>query len=430
MSLEQFTTVAIGKGSHLAVDANNPEVHTFATNKKYIKRGKNDKILLEFHALACESPNKWQVIETKANFIYGAGIELNERKIAMPGDSSSSESTAAIHGGSIRDLETLNTTRQSLYKSMKLSAYLASAAYQLSFADELNVMIEWEALDEVPVLSVLDNNDVRVAALMPNDRTIKSFWISTEFGKTKTINLEKDAKPIPAFDPGNPKKYPVSIIHIIMPKPGQRFYGLPSWWGTKKWTEVTNRIPEYYEATMANGAFLTYHYKYPASRYDLEDKTPAEIKEIKREEFKNLTDTVTGVDKANKMIFSEISYDTANKQIEESKLEAVQQAVNDKAFLPMGEMGFMAQLSGHGVGPRLAGMQIGGNLGSSGKEVISEADFMQDYLMQLYRAAIVEPINIVADAIKKPADFYIKRIQSYTFDATPTKSTANPNPAQ
>jgi hypothetical protein len=72
-------------------------------------------------------------------------------------------------------------------------------------------------------------------------------------------------------------------------------------------------------------------------------------------------------------------------------------------------------------------MQIGGNMGSSGKEIISEADFMQDYLMQLYRAAIVKPINMVADAIGKPVDFAVKRIQSYTFDSTPVKSTANPN---
>jgi hypothetical protein len=418
--ITHFTAVAVGINSHLSTDANMPEVANFATAKKYLKRGVNDKVLVEFHALASESPNKWQVIETKANFIHGAGLELKEEPPIDP--------ATALPTVATTELLATNLLRKELYKAMELDDYMPSAAYQLSFADELNVLVEWEtAASEVPILKVLDNNDVRVATPAPTDRTIKAFWVSTSFGKSKTVNLEVDAKALPAFDPKQPKKYPMSIIHVIMPKPGQRFYGLPSWWGTKKWTEVTNRIPEYYEATMANGSYLTYHYKFPKSRYDIEGKSDEEIKNIKTEDFKNLTDTISGVDKANKMIFSEVEFNDMNKQVEETKIEKIDNAVNDKAFIEMGEMGFVAQLSGHGVGTRLAGMQIGGNMGSSGKEIISEADFMQDYLMQLYRAAIVKPINMVADAIGKPVDFAVKRIQSYTFDSTPVKSTANPN---
>jgi hypothetical protein len=181
---------------------------------------------------------------------------------------------------------------------------------------------------------------------------------------------------------------------------------------------------------MSNGAFFTFHYKYPKSRYELEGKTEDEIKRIKAEEFKKLTETVSGVDKANKMIFSEVEYNPESKMMEETKIERIDQSINDKAFMAMGEMGLTTQLSGHGVQPRMAGMQLGGNMGSSGKEVVTEANFMQDFLMVCYRQIIVDPINIVCDALDKSADFKVKRIESYTFDSTPTTSPDNPNPAQ
>ena len=48
-NITHFTAVAVGINSHLSTDANMPEVANFATARKYLKRGDNDKILIEFH---------------------------------------------------------------------------------------------------------------------------------------------------------------------------------------------------------------------------------------------------------------------------------------------------------------------------------------------------------------------------------------------
>jgi hypothetical protein len=417
--VEQYTAVAVGKKSDYAVDADNRLGYNMAA-VDYIRRGDSDDKLLIFHNLASQSPNKWQVLETKANFIHGSGLDIPTRKKQTNATTGELMLTRAFSKEEKRKLE--------LFKKMKLKNYLASAAFQLSFADEINIMVEWsDTMGEVPTLTVLDNNDVRVASLKPNETKIKGFWVSTEFGKTALTNLQDAAIYYPAFDEEKPKASVISIIHLIMPKPGQRFYGLPSWWGTKKWTEVTNNIPEYYEAIMANGAYATTQYSYPKNRFDIEGKTEQQISVLKDAFFTGVTDAITGVKKSGKVIFTEYEFDAMNKQLEDVKIAKIDQGVNDKAFIEMGEMGLLVQLSGHGTPPRLAGLQIGGNMGSSGKEVISEADFMQDYLMPIYKNLVVDPINIVLESLQIDVQFAVKRIESYTYDATSKSSSSHPN---
>lgn len=388
-------------------------------SKDYFKRGKSDNRLLEMHKLATESPNKWQLIETRGSFIAGGGIKIfkrvieNNREVLVP--------------------EIQNESWDNFYEKLELDDYWEAAAMQSSFGAELNVKLTLRSEDEngkVASLQVIDNNDIR--AVVPNSgKRIEEFLLSDEFGYKKSVKIE-DCDTLPAFDPNEPTKYPVSIIHIAAKKPGQKVYGLANWWGTDRWTSVANEVPTYYEAAFKNGFFVTHHVQFPDDYFDqenLEDDTAkAKLKESVLDE---ITETLSGIEEANKIIvtFSKIAAD-GRSALKEVKIEPLKNPIKDEAYIKMFMAANLVQASGHGVPGKLAGVQLGSDMGSSGKEIAAEAAYMQDFLTVFDRARLVKPVWYAAkiDGIDlKGKKIAIDRIDSYVQGSTAKDDVSHPN---
>ncbi|MGR3809601.1 hypothetical protein [Jiulongibacter sp. NS-SX5] len=388
-------------------------------SKDYFKRGKNDNRLLEMHKLATESPNKWQLIETRGSFIAGGGIKIfnrtieNNREVLVP------------------DIE--NEKWDNFYERLELDEYWEAAAMQCSFGAELNVKLTLNSDDEngkAASLQVIDNNDIR-AVVPESGKRIEMFLLSDQFGYSKSLKVE-DCDDIPAFDPTNPTKFPVSIIHLAAKKPGQKVYGLANWWGTEHWTRVANDVPTYYEAAFQNGFFVTHHVQFPDDYFDrdgLDDET--EIEKLKERTLDEITDTLSSIEEANKIIvtFSKIAAD-GKSSLKEVKIEPLPSPIKDEAFIKMFEAANLVQASGHGVPGKLAGVQLGSDMGSSGKEIAAEAAYMQDFLTVFDRARLVKPVWIAAkiDGIElKGKKIAIDRIDSYVQGSTAKDDVSHPN---
>jgi hypothetical protein len=384
------------------------------TSGEYVPRSKTDDRLLRMHRISTESPNKWQLIKTKASIIAGDSFRVFDREI-------------------VNKKETFVPTFSPVFdewsERLELMDYLQAAAYQLSFSDELNVKISLGTDKKVLSLEVIDNNDIRCEKLPKGKAKIERFWISEKFGYQKSVRKE-DCLVLPAFDPNEPTKFPVSVIHVIAKIPSQKFYGLGTWWGSDQWAIVTNNVPKFYDAAFRNGFFITHQISIPDDYWDKDGLTDEEKEAEKEITLNEIVEALAGVDEANKIIFtfSQVSQD-GKGILKEIKITPLSNPIKDDAFIKMFEASNRVQAASHGVPGTLAGIDLGNGLGTSGKEIIAVANYTQDYQTLFDREMICKAVRIAKkiDGIEPDKYLGIKRIESYTADSTPKNDPANPN---
>lgn len=377
----------------------------------YIKRGSADDKLLQMHKIATESPNKWQLIKTQACFIGGGGFRLFDRII---------QENKEIH------VPYISTDFDEWTERLEIQDYWQAACYQLAFGAELNVLITLAPNKKVESLEVIDNLEIR--AEKTTGKKIERFLVHPEMGWNKSVKKD-DCAVYPAYDPTDPTKYPVSVIHIIAKVPGQKFYGHAPWFGTTKWAGVTNRVPDYYDAAFKNGFFVTHHISIPDDYWDIEGFTPEEKAKAKEETLNEIFETLSSIDESNKVLVTFSKYSQDGKGIlKEIKVTALPNPIKDEAFIKMFEAGNLVQASGHGVPGKLAGVQLGSAMGSSGKEIIAEANYLQDYLTPFDRDMLCKPLRIAKriDNLEPTKWLGIARIESYTPNSTPESDKSHP----
>ncbi|GGD45166.1 hypothetical protein GCM10011514_06520 [Emticicia aquatilis] len=410
--------VSFGKDGSEAIDGavysesgGNPKV----SSSEYIKRGENDAKLLEMHRLATESPNKWALLSTKASFIGGWGFRLFDRQ---------------IHNMKEQLIPFYSTNFDEFHDRLDLDDFHQAASYQLAFGNELNVKMTLDSTNKVASLEVVDNNDIRSEKPLKGKTKTERFWLSNKFGFQKTVKKE-DCLILPAYDASDPTKYPVCIIHQIKRIPMQRFNGMAEWWGSKEWGEVTNDVPKYYKAAFRNGFFVTHHISIPDDYFDKEGLDDVAKEKLKIDTLNEIADVLSGIDDANKILVTFSKYSADGKGIlKEIKVTPITNPIKDEAFIRMFEAANLVQASSHAMPGKLAGVQLGSQMGSSGKEIVAEADYLQDYLTYFDRTMICKPVQIAKriEGLEPLKVLGIKRMESYTPDVTPKDNTSNPNP--
>lgn len=421
----------VGEGVYIDKFKNNPQtgvVITFGNEGRkvqdaidskggvdstYFKRGNNDKRLMELHSLATESPNKWQLIETKASFVAGRGIRLFKREI--------------LNG---REIEVPQDVAEfdDWGEKIGLDDYWEMAAMQQEFAKEINVLLVLNTDKTVKRLDVIDNQDIRAVRPKEGDQ-IKEYWVSERFHKGNVTLAQGSAKPYPAFDPEKPTRHPASVIHLIAKKPGQKIYGLPNWYGTKRWGAIANAVPDFYEAAFKNGFFVTHHISFPDNYFDKEGLDEAAKEELREETLNELSASLQSIEEANKVIYTFYKPTADGKTMQEVKITPVENKFNDEAFIKLTEAANLIQASGHGVPGKLAGVQLGSAMGSSGKEIAAEAAYLQDFLTVFDRKRLLKPVEIARriDGVFKDYHLGIQRIDSYVPGSTSESDVSNPN---
>ena len=413
---KKAATVTFGKDAGAAVDAAyvDKSSKVLASKGGYVPRGKDDARLLQLHQVLSDSPNKWQFVLTRRNFIGGLGIGPHQEEV--------------VKG----ELKYTPIARSPQYREwherLELDDYLAASSYQIAFGGDLFVRLALGPNKKVESLKVVDTFQIRARKPKDGETRILEYWISAKFGHQKAVK-EEDCVKVPAFDPLDPTKYPVAIIHVRAPIPGQTIYGFEPWWGTERVTKITNRVPDYYEAAFDNGFFVTHHVDIPDNYFKKEGLTEDDEEILKKEVLDQIANTLMGLEKANKILFTFSKLSVDGRIIEGVKITPLKNPINDEAFLKMFESINLIQASGHGVRADLAGVAFNGGLGTSGKELATSANYAQDFMTHFDKMMLLKPVRIAQriDGIELENYLCVYRISSYTYDVTPESSSQNPN---
>jgi hypothetical protein len=177
-----------------------------------------------------------------------------------------------------------------------------------------------------------------------------------------------EAKILPAWDRSNPGKYGEFVLHGRDWTPGQKYYDIPPYWGTRQWTKVSNKIAIFHNSGLENGYNVKYHIKIPAGYFDQFGDTPDKRKKAELELMANMNEMLAGVENTDKVFVSKYMTDSTGKQLPGWEIVPIENKMSDDAYNQVNQQANIAHTSGHGIDPSLAGIDTGSKLGGSGSE--------------------------------------------------------------
>lgn len=383
----------------------------------HIKWGNDDAKVEQMHRLATESPNKVRLIETRRDFLIANGVRFGTEKIE--GTKIIREPLPENHP----DYASINDYLRGLDKT----GYWEDIAYQVCFSGNTFSGIPLDGQRRAELLSFHDCFETRIRALQPNERRVSAFLKNPAFGNSGYRKQNSIA--LPSFDSRNPQAFPISIYHGKHRLPGQPWYSFASWWGTKAWTEVANKIPMYHIQGLTDGYAIKYLFKFPDDYFDVEGiEDEEEKKDYRNGILSRMKDSLAG--KKDTGVVTYYKHDLSSmKAMPGVEIIPLKNDMTDDAYVTLFNTANIAQASGHGVLPVLAGIDTGGKLGGSGKELEAAAMYQQKFMTAPDRKLLLRPLIEVHDinSWDKKIKYWFEDIEVYVPDSTPTASPANPN---
>lgn len=384
---------------------------------EHIKWGKDDDQPNIMHRLATDNDVKWALMSAKRDFIVGKGLRAGT--IAMNGKVEEFTPLSTSHGNFGEIAEHLAVEEE--------MGYHLDTAMQVSFAGQHFTRITLDKSGRVLPLEVMDCFEMRYRALGEKERRPSAMFNNGNFG---TRNLKKqDHLVIPVFDPANPQGFPVAIYHAKHRLPGQPFYAFAPWWGTKSWTEVANLIPHYHISGLTYGYNIKYLIRIPDDYFDKEGLETQEDKDAYRDKvLSQMKESLAG--KADRALVTYFKTDyTGGKAFPGVEIIDIKNTMTDDAYVALYNVAKQSQASGHDMQPSLVGIDTGGKMGGSGKEMEVAANYQQKFRTYADRQLLLRPYMIKArinqwDPLIK---FQFQDIEVYTPDVTPTGVAVNPN---
>ena len=309
--------------------------------------GKNNLQPQQMLELVYNNHIKPQLITTARDFLLGSRVGCFTRKVVA---------------GKIVVEPVIDTAMEDWYESIDGDAAMQSLAYNLEgFANYFSV------------LSLASKNYVE--SIQSFDATVVRALVTTRPRPDRYAlhhdwrNFRADeAQVLPAYDPLNPSKFGECLLHGRDWTPGQKYYDVPPYWGTRKWTEVSNKIPRFHSSGLDNGYNLKYHIKIPQGYFDQFGDTPEKRQAAEQELMGSMNEMLAGVDNADKAFVSKFAVDAMGKALPGWEIVPIENKMSDKAYDSVNTQANIAHTSGHGIDPSLAGIDTGGKFGGSGSE--------------------------------------------------------------
>ncbi|WP_210521894.1 hypothetical protein [Hymenobacter terricola] len=290
---------------------------------------------------------KPQLITTARDFLLGSRVGCFTRKVVA---------------GKIVVEPVIDTAMEDWYESIDGDAAMQSLAYNLEgFANYFSVL-SLASKNYVEGIQSFDATVVR--ALVTTRPRPDRYALHHDWRNFKA----DEAQILPAYDPLNPSKFGECLLHGRDWTPGQKYYDVPPYWGTRKWTEVSNKIPRFHSSGLDNGYNLKYHIRIPAGYFDQFGDTPEKRQAAERELMGAMNEMLAGVDNADKAFVSKFAVDAMGKALPGWEIVPIENKMSDKAYDSVNTQANIAHTSGHGIDPSLAGIDTGGKFGGSGSE--------------------------------------------------------------
>jgi hypothetical protein len=290
---------------------------------------------------------KPQLIMTGRDLVLGSRLGIFERSIV---------------DGKERLEPVLDSEMEDWFESIDGDTTLQSLGFNLeTFANYFSVF----SLESKTYVGGIQSFDCTITrALVTSKPKPDRYAFHHDFSNFKAA----EAKILPAFDPHNPGKYGEFVLHGRDWTPGQKYYDIPPYWGTRKWTEVSNKIPRFHLSGLDNGYNVKYHIKIPSGYFDQFGDTPEKKKKAELDLMANMNEMLAGVENTDKVFVSKFMTDATGKPMPGWEIVPIENKMSDDAYTAVNQQANIAHTSGHGLDPSLAGIDTGSKLGGSGSE--------------------------------------------------------------
>ncbi len=297
-------------------------------------------------ALVHSNHLKPQLITTARDFLLGSRLGVFTRKVV--------ESKIVLE-------PVIDPEMEDWYESIDGDGALQSLGYNLeTFANYFSVL---SLASKKYVESIQSFDCTSVRALVTSKPRPEKYILHHDWRNFRA----EQAKILPVYEPQQPTKYGEFILHGRDWTPGQKYYDMPPYWGTKKWTEVSNKIPRFHASGLDNGYNVKYHIKIPMGYFDQFGEADKK-KKAEQDLMANMNEMLAGVENTDKVFVSKFAVDATGKPLPGWEITPIENKMSDKAYDSVNQQANIAHTSGHGIDPSLAGIDTGGKFGGSGSE--------------------------------------------------------------
>jgi hypothetical protein len=215
---------------------------------------------------------------------------------------------------------------------------------------------------------------------------------------------------------------PEFIFHLKEYQSGYPYYGIPAWYGAKKWVELANLIPDFHLSGLKNGYAIRYLVEVSDDFFaGISDDD--ELSAAKNNLQKEIDGHLAGAENAGKALYAYMS-NSAFAEKGAIRFTDIGGNLNDEAFTALFESSNNATTSGFTLPPALAAIQQQGGISSGAEMEHAYNIWIQSHTIQP-RRILLEPLNAIWringwDKLYPGIKIGIKNVELTTLDKNPT----------
>lgn len=406
-----------GEKSDLNMKMQKQSITTSGKTSYIYPWGNNNKLPNEMIELLRSNSDMGNLLDTRADFLYGNGIGLFSKKLD---DAKNELVMTPFWTPKVYDA----------LLEMEIEELVETSILNIVQLNNAFINISKSAKDkELSKFKALDSTTVRAEFVTNGKSRVEKYILSSKWAAS---DGNKYAKAAPAFY-YDQRDESESIIHLKPKQPGQFYYGYAIWWGLATWIKVGNKIPEFYENALDSDGNLG-NIIHIAKKYFDDVIGEGHINQITGKAFtfdevvdafdKTMDDMLFG-SKGKRMNIRDIcAYDSNSaKLVNLLEIEPIKKQTTGEEYKKTYDSVVGALSNGGKMLNGLSGMSDGKMNSSGGTEIRISAEYQQFYRTPRERRLILEFLNrVVLKELKKmvsiPEDVYFdfKNILLETLD--------------
>lgn len=277
---------------------------------------------------------------------------------------------------------------------------------------------------KVASVKLLDTPRCRLGKRDENGRITKVYY-----NVHNTVSREK-VKPIPIYDPANPRKNRNFVYPIQYRTLGKIYYPEPNYYATFRagWADVAIKVASFMKNVYTNMISIKYHLRIPLSslkaHYKKWDEKTEQEQIAAIVEFKDKVDSyLAGAENSGKSVYSVFDDHQDFKHVE---IEPIKNFLDIASELPSNLAANSEMLFAAGTDPALVGLNNpggGGDLNGSGGSDKRESRKSKQGNLKRERAVSLQVLNLIAYLNGYSEDIYPTYLDvdtSQTMDENPT----------
>lgn len=286
-------------------------------------------------------------------------------------------------------------------------------------------VVSYATLDlskKIDFLDVIDCDQARKGVFQKGE--IRQVFVHPDW---RANPAKGDVTVVPIYDRKNPTKTASFAYWVMDAVVGQRYYAYPAWWGTEKWTGISNKIPRFHDSGLDNGYNIKYKIGVPweyVLKFTGGKEDPELIKKAKETIAIEMDTWLSGTENVNKAFIMYQFVDAQGRPIPGWDIEPLDNKNTDEQYIKLDDHANINQASGHMIDPSLAGIDTGRGLGKSGSELRLTYDLQIALRTPQPRQKCLEFLNKVVIPLmgwKDKGIFWgVEDVQMTTLDKNPT----------